>query len=314
MSGQHELLSKWVSVDGGILGSANLRRELKLSGINKAGWRLYEFYGDVLFKPFGFAFRPNCHDLTKEDAIAWLLLLQGCNLCVPPPAGLVSSMDKWKIPHNSIANIPTSFFLAVLKQYALAECTYNDPDLIDAYVREELVPLAVWYFSSGIFKDDINLQKAAGNKPGYKKLQEYRKNDYLQKAQLLGGDTWPPIVRSIEVLGVRMEALTSYGALKKESVIIGKSIQYFGNEFVTSSLRAYSLEYVSTKARLATILVREMYPGDWFVVSNERRNGGDLDDEKVEIACDVLIMELNKVSRVDDAIRKFLDGLPFDKL
>ena len=90
----HDLLSAWLepaNPDHSDLG--RLKRTLAERGVNGRGWRLCLDYGDALFSPLrSDFFSPYPSVANASNAIAYLRLLQACEMDVLPPPKLVASM------------------------------------------------------------------------------------------------------------------------------------------------------------------------------------------------------------------------------
>jgi hypothetical protein len=149
---RHNLLQTWfepvapsegaIHADLGIL-----KRVLAGRGVNSRGWRLYLDYGDALFERLG---RPwvaaDWLYSSGHNAVAFLRLLQSCEMDVLPPPEMISSMCRWEIPKDRLSSVPPAFFRAVWKRCIASEYA-GVP--VAAYVEAEVVPLAKWFFRTG---------------------------------------------------------------------------------------------------------------------------------------------------------------------
>lgn len=119
-SPEHAALPRWFELPEGEDGAVRLgelKETLSRRGINSRGWRLYLDYGDAIFLPLGRAWiDPENHPLSApHNAIAWLRLLQACEMDVLPPVQLVRSIAAWKVPGVRLERIPPLFLRAAWK-------------------------------------------------------------------------------------------------------------------------------------------------------------------------------------------------------
>lgn len=92
----HTLLADCLGADGARLprdDAKALRRVLGQNGVTARGARLYLDYGDSLFAPLGSAWiRHDEPAHALSIAIAWLRLLQACEMDIAPPPAFVRAM------------------------------------------------------------------------------------------------------------------------------------------------------------------------------------------------------------------------------
>lgn len=124
-----------------------LKTELSKRGVSSRGWRLYLDHGDAMFKPLSKNWLDK-QTLPKQAAaaIAWLCVLQACEMDVLPPLELVSSIGAWKLPGGQLGAIPPAFLRAAWKATVLAE--YDDVEAED-FILTDVIPVAQWFFQSG---------------------------------------------------------------------------------------------------------------------------------------------------------------------
>lgn len=165
MRARHSLLADWLDLslpdDDAEFG--RIKQRLAAEGVNARGWRLYLEYGDCLFEALGQPFLHKDWPLTSgPNAIAFLKLLAASEMDVPPPCALVATMREWRIPRDSIEVVPVHFFRALWKATQLQDyASGGESAQVQEFLRESVVPLANWFFSTGGYVDaDTNKLKS----------------------------------------------------------------------------------------------------------------------------------------------------------
>jgi hypothetical protein len=115
----HSLLPLWLDARNGAVEPVDLgviKGQLAAQGINNRGWRLYLDYGDALFFPLGHLWiRADQAHSSGPNALAYLRLIQACEMDVLPPPDLVASLQQWGVPGDRLDGIPPMFFRAAWK-------------------------------------------------------------------------------------------------------------------------------------------------------------------------------------------------------
>jgi hypothetical protein len=277
-----------------------LKTDLSKRGVSSRGWRLYLDHGDALFNPL----RKNWLDkqaLSKQAsaAVDWLCVVQACEMDVLPPHELVASIGEWKLPGDQLNAIPPLFLRAAWKATVLAQ--YTDANVTD-FVRNEVIPLAQWFFQSGSY------QSAGPDhlKAGWESLKRLRREFVTIEAQKLSQDDWPPIIRKFESGPFVMLALCNESELVAEGEAMDNCVGTFGDICRFQPLRIFSIQQKKNKQRVATLAIKEIKSGQWEVDQLKGPSNADAgSDLWVEI--DGLLQIVNAVSRRDMKLRNFLD-------
>ena len=293
MRARHALLADWLDLprpDGEVeLGL--IKPRLAAKGVNARGWRLYLEYGDALFEALGKPFLHKDWPLSSgPNAIAFLKLLAGCEMDVPPPCVFLGTMRDWKIPRDRIEAVPVHFFRALWKATLLHDYgASGDSGRMQSFLRDSLVPLAGWFFSTGRHVDmDANKLKA-----GWSVLQ--RDHEEWAMAELKAREArkphpaeWPPFVTAVECDGLRFVALASNAALILEGDEMSHCIGGYGERCRTEMLRAYSVRDKVSGARVATLTVTESKPGRWDIDAMKGFKNNDVPDKILQSAHGVI--------------------------
>ena len=238
-------LGLWPTRNGYDLGE--IKTDLARRGINARGWRLYLDYGDDLFKPLrGLWIEPYVTSNNAVYAIIWLRILQQCEMDVPPPPALAESMQHWRFPGNGFGHMPPLFFRAAWK--ACMAAVYCGHDL-EAFIWDEIIPVARWYFDSDSYKRLEPGQLKAGWSTIHRLYEEWQlefnPNEYQR-------DEWQPFVRSLEWGAFRFQALTNDSALQIEARIMRHCIDTYDNDCQYGTTRAYSVRDRQSGRRIGT--------------------------------------------------------------
>lgn len=232
----------------------SLKAELARQGINSRGWRLYLDYGDALFAPLG---RPWIHPdqpfSSGPNAVAYLRLLQACEMDVLPPPVLVASLALWGIPNDRLDGVPPLFFraawkAAVANQYAPRNAT--------EFMRE-VGEVGCWFFTTGVCETaEPGLLKA-----GWPALLKRQKAWALAQVPVVlpkgapTGDEWNPYVRRVEFGLYRFEALTRAAQLLEEGEAMQHCVGTYADYCRGGVRRIYSVRERKSGRRIATFSV-----------------------------------------------------------
>ena len=277
-----------------------LKTDLSKRGVSSRGWRLYLDHGDAMFNPL----RKNWlskQALTRQAsaAVDWLCVVQACEMDVLPPHELVASIGEWKLPGGQLNAIPPLFLRAAWKATVLAQ--YTDANATD-FVRNEVIPLAQWFFQSGVYK-------SAGPdrlKAGWESLKRLRRESVIVEAQKLSQDDWPPIIRKFESGPFVMLALCNESELLAEGEAMDHCVGTFGDICRFQPLRIFSIQQKKNKRRVATLAIKEFKSGHWEVNQLQGPSNSDAGPGLWK-EIDGLLQIVNAVSRRDAKLRNFLD-------
>lgn len=306
----HSALSKWLDLPTGDDGAASLgelKETLSRRGVNSRGWRLYLDYGDALFLPLGPVWidqenHPLC---TPHNAIAWLRLLQACEMDVLPPLHLVRSIAAWGVPGERLERIPPLFLRAAWK--ACIDAEYRLGRLC-SFVSEEVTPIARWYFESGEYLKAREPQLKAGWKWLARRHAEANPARVEAPSPAAPGLRWEPAVRRVEWRMWRFEALGTPEALRDEGKAMRHCIADYGARLLPEMLIAYSVRDRKSGERIATLTVREIALGVW-AIDDIRGPGNAAAGEDVVQAAHAVVQALEDAYREVKGVRRFLDDL-----
>lgn len=299
----HNLLAYWLDSDhADEIDLGSLKHLLAEHGVNGRGWRLCLDYGDALFSPLQNGLFPSDPSVANaSNAIAYLRLLQACEMDVLPPPELVASMALWHLPQDRLSVIPPLFFRAAWKACVAAQ--YSETGL-DNFIASQVVPVASWFFTSGSHEsvDDIRL------KTGWSTLMRLRREWFVAQARTLGDEEWPPILRLHVWDALRFTALHSAAQLEEEGNVMGHCVGSYADRCRSELLRIYSVRHYKTGKRLATLSAIEVRTGHWEIDQFKGPGNADL-DPRVWRAARVFLDKLGYVSSRPGPVRQFLDGL-----
>ncbi|HID29073.1 MAG TPA: hypothetical protein EYP19_03615, partial [Desulfobacterales bacterium] len=220
-----------------------LKKAMKARGVNQRGWRLYANYGDRLFMP---VLKRATRNFAAQ-AIAWIRVLQACEMDVPPPLHLCKAVTSWPLSGATTADIPPLFLKAVWKA---AVCKEYLEDEVQIFLQEEVAFVATWYFSQG----GKELLSDAQLKAGWEAIWKIYEED-LRKPQNSQRASWNSWVNRVEYDGYVFEALTSATALYLEGREMQHCIASYTHECRLGMHRVYAVTEKRTGARAATITV-----------------------------------------------------------
>jgi hypothetical protein len=298
----HEFLPALLNVpparNGGVdLGA--LKAKLATRGVNSRGWRLYLDYGDEPFQTLG----PSLIGMERpfgssHNAVAWLKLLQACEMDVLPPVRLVRSIADWGIPGGRLDLLPPLLLRAAWKACIAAQ--YSGKLLCD-FVVSEIVPVARRFFESG----DYRYANPQLLKAGWSALSEryFPKPDQPKPPPI---SIWRPPVRMVEWECFRFEALDSVNGLITEGRTMHHCIGNYGDKLNQSMLIAYSVRDRKDKMRVATMTVGEVCPGRWEIHDIKGPHNQDVPAE-VEHAAYAVIRALEDAYVESESLRNHID-------
>jgi len=260
---RHLSLSLWATEPlaaspGDPAAMAALKTAVMRKGVNSRGWRLYLDYGDALFDALG---RPwigswQGSQANEINALAFLRLLQACEMDVLPPAALLRSMARWQIPDRRLDQIPPLFFRAAWKMCMVGEYTQAKTE---TWIETRIVPVCQWFFATRQHLKADHNQLKAGWALLERRYQEFLTAQRRQAVQLQAYAPSPaewltPVLRA-EFDGLLFTALSSELALQAEGEIMGHCIGGYAQRCRTTSLRAYSVAHAKARQAIATVTV-----------------------------------------------------------
>ncbi len=281
-------------------GHIELKLELMARGVNSRGWHLYTSYGNAMFQPLGQAWcDPDFTEVRGANEVAWLKILQACEMDVLPPRELVASISQWRIPGDLLDLVPPMFVRAAWKASVAAQ--YHE-DGIEEFVANTLIPLAQWFFVSGSY---LHIQPGQ-MKAGLANLMRLRRESVLVEAKKHGADDWPPIVRRFESGPFDMVALSFEAQLVEEGNAMQHCVGGYGDRCRFEPLRIFSVRNKKSTQRVATLSLVEKSPGVWDFDQIKGPKNNSVDSPVWQEA-DGLRLLMNQISVKDLKTRQFLD-------
>ena len=253
----HRDLPKWIGLrqqPDGHYDLGQIKAELAGRKINSRGWRLYLDYGDVLFSPLRGPWIGQSANSNLIFALIWLRLLQSCEMDVPPPPELACSLRDWDFPGNGLGHTPPHFLRAAWK--ACLAAAFAGAHL-ETFVRQEIVPVARWFFGSGAFREIDPGQLKAGWNTICRLFDDW----CWEKNPWHGRDEWHPFIRFVEWGDCRVLALASEAALAAESRAMNHCIESYADLCRHGEVRAYSVRDRRSGKRLATATMQREVSG-----------------------------------------------------
>lgn len=298
-------LGNWLGLstcDDGQHDQRALKSRVTERGVNARGWRLYLDHGDAMFKPFADSlFKTLSPQACAAQAMAWLCVLQACQMDVLPPRELVNSIAQWDLPAAQLQTIPPMFLRAAWK--ATTAIQYEDAD-VDApdFVDEAVVPLAQWFFRSGAYKTTGSDRLKAG----WDSLKRLRRDSMHKQASELSSADWPSVIQKYASGPFVMIGLSHESDLEEEGEAMDHCVGSYADTCRFEPVRIYSIRRKKCGTRIATLSVRETKPGCWAVDQLKGPSNAEVGPllwpEIVE-----LLHLMNTASQHDAKLRRYLD-------
>ncbi len=270
-----------------------LKEAVMCKGVNSRGWRLYLDYGDAIFEQLGPPWIRLGKDnkINEANALAFLRLLQACEMDVLPPTELLRSMARWEIPDRRLDLIPPAFFRAAWKMCIVGE--YTNHAQIEAFVETRIVPVCQWFFATRQHVNPDHKQLKAGWVLLERRYEEFLAARQLNELQLQPSATspaeWLTPVLQAECDGLLFTALSSESALQAEGDYMAHCIGGYASRCQSSTLRVYSVTHCQTRLRLATLtVVYSRSSQSWQLDDVKGPKNADVSDELVAAALGLL--------------------------
>lgn len=238
-----------------------LKAALARHGVNSRGWRLYIDHGDAMFRPLISCAHTGVHRKAAlaARAVAWLRVLQACEMDVLPPPELVRGISDWGVPGDDLLEIPPLFLRAAWK--AVISAQYETRQPVGEFVEESILPLAQWFFASGTYKTTGPERLKAG----WESLRRLHRESLAAQVGGSSGADWPPIVQRYASGPFVLMGLSREADLVEEGTAMLHCVGTYGDRCRHEPLRIYSIRRQKCGTRVATLSVREAKPGYWVV-------------------------------------------------
>ena len=269
----HTWLPHWLGTDSAEIPAANakaLRAALGAHGVTARGVRLYLDYGDRLFAPLGpdwIRRHDTQHSLTS--AVAWLRLLQACEMAVAPPPAFARAIVACCLPESGLDNLPVELFRAAWLGWSQA--SYSGQSAED-FARGELLPVVRWALHRRATEGFDHNQA----RRGWAWLRKAWAADCRARALPPARRDWPAVCHGAIFKGVRMIPLTSEAALEDEGEVMGHCItSYFWADDLGKRAQVFSARDPKTLARLATVALCRTNDSRWEIDDVKAHANGD---------------------------------------
>lgn len=286
----HSWLAYWLDAGGDHLPRGDikaLRAALAAHGVTAKGARLYLDYGDPLFAPLGPVWIQR-HDCVRSrtSALAWLRLLQACEMDIAPPPAFARAIAGCCSPEAGLSSMPVAVFRAAWRGWSYA--SYRG-QLGQDFVRDELHPVIQWA---------LRRLKAGGLDPnqvrsGWTWLRKAWQEDCQLRALPSPLREWPAVCHDAIFKGVRMIPLTSETALEDEGKVMAHCIAtYFLPSCLGKAAQVFSARDPRSLERLATVALRRDDHGPWEIDDVKAKANQDA-TPAVHAAAEALVETIN---------------------
>jgi hypothetical protein len=239
--------------------------------------------------------------ISAPNALAWLRLLQACEMDVLPPPEVVASISEWRIPSQKLEEIPPHFLRAVWKSAVAAQYEWLP---LAEFVRREVLPVSEWLFGSGAHIDaDPALFKSAWSALLRRAtaLAE-QKSRPAGCAAPMSQDEWNPYIRRVEWRQYEFLALTTAAQLKEEGTAMNHCVGDYDEKCRSGIARIYSVcERMSGKHVATYSLQLVTYGSGGYVWEHGQVKGSRNSD-----------ISPDPLTAVDAVLRSYLE-LPFSR-
>lgn len=286
----HSWLAYWLDAGGDALPPGDdkaLRAALAAQGVSARGARLYLDYGDRLFAPLGPAWIQR-HDCARSrtSAIAWLKLLQACEMDIAPPPAFVRAIAACCQPKAGLGSVPVALFRAAWRGWSQA--SYGGQPAAD-FVRDELTPVFLW----ALRRHETHGLDPNQARRGWAWLRKAWQDDCRLRALPPPRREWAAVCPDATFKGVRLIPLTSEAALADEGEVMAHCIaDYFWSNTLGKDAQVYSARDPRTLERLATVALVRGDDGKWGLDDVKAKSNRDA-APAVHTAAQALVATIN---------------------
>lgn len=247
--------------------AGGLRPALMAAGVNSRGWRLYCDIGDELFEPIGPLLRSTPATQALPNAIAFLQLVQACEMDVPPPRELAEALCRLRLPGMALSALPVYLFRAAWKECArlLYAGTFSPDWLVD-----EVLPVMNWLLGRNQTRR-MDHNQIRANWSSFVRLH----NDWLDQPGCADGTrAWAPLVRHMRCGMFTIEELTHERALLREGEAMHHCVANFVGACMRGEQHIFTITDTRTAQRIATLALSAESDGNWAVLDLKGPHNG----------------------------------------
>lgn len=266
-------------------------------------------YGDAIFEALG---KPWVADdwlyTSGHNAVAFLCLLQGCEMDVLPPKALIRSMPTWHIPRNRLCHVPSGLFRAAWKMCIVGEYTGTS---IDTIIESRIIPVCQWYFDTMQHATpDSNLLKAGWAALEKRHLESLPVSPTVAPKALKNNiANWITPVMKAEIDNFCFSALRSSSDLQVEGQEMQHCIATYSERCKTSSLRAFSIRKRKTDERIGTLTVfYSLHSRSWQLDQIKGPGNSDVNERAIQASLSLLHF-LDEATRSDMTLQSVMTQL-----
>lgn len=291
---RHRWLAFWLNGSGHEVANdrASLKAALASEGVNSRGLRLYLDYGDRLFSPLAPAWiRPNDSPTNCHRALAYLRLLQGCEMDLAPPGQLVRA-----IADSGLAEFDAPFVSLFRSAWrAMCQAQYAGVPS-ERWLAEECIPLVSWVMA----QDDTSPVGNRLHRMAWPNLRARWDEDRRNRALPRWTDEWKPpwgyLTMAPQLLWV---PLTSAAALEDEGEVMKHCVADYTETCRDGRYVVYSLRRIPTRRRVATLGLARVGVRGW-AIDQFKGSRNESPDALSQCAADLFLARLRKGLRYPD--------------
>jgi len=256
--------------------AGRFKRWLKARGVNQRGWRLLLDFGEVLFSPLAsWLTRIPDPQVRLDEHLAWLRLLQGCEMDLIPPKELVRALCQ-ALELYSLAELDSAFLRAAWKEMARLEYLGSDPW---DFLYGELPLITRWLVEQG-GREQL---RPGQLKSGWKAIRKAFRGA-LSDRGLAARVCWEVEVFRVEYAGIRFQALNSALSLLEEGWRMEHCIADYLFACASGRLQAWHACEARSAWPLATFTVSMDARGRWWLEEIHGPGNGEVDERIVQAA------------------------------
>lgn len=273
----HQWLPHWLRLAGYDVPAGDagkLKNCLRHLGMSSRTFKLYAEYGDALIRALGSRWlSPDQPEESLANAIAYLRLLNGCELDIAPPRELVAAMQNCIPSGEPISAIPVAVFRGAWR--ALAQAEYRGVSA-SAFIEDEFIPVISWWFTKRASVELDHLQAKSGWPWLRGRWTEARKRRSLPPK----GTEWSAPLRSAEVGHLRFLPLRSLSALRDEGEVMRHCVADLADCCRKGCIHVFSVRDARTLERVATLALQGR-GSTWTVVDLKGEENATPDESVV---------------------------------